>query len=263
MRLISLNIWEGRCGLDVLNFLLEKAAETDVFCLQEVFRPVTGSGVSRQTSSGDLSVDAFADIASQLTDFKGQFDPAMRGGDSRPGREKEEALRGLAIFHRRDASVLDQGNIFVFGQMNQIVGGVTARNLQYISICDDGKKYLICNFHGLYIGKGKGDTSQRIEQSQNIVSFLKLRRSTYEEEVILCGDFNVHPDTQSMRKLEKFGLRNLNGEYGFPTTRTRLRGTQAMDAPDYILISSGIVVKHFEVMQDAVSDHAPLSLVFS
>lgn len=262
MKLISLNVWAGHCGLDLLNFLLEQAAETDIFCLQEIFRPAIGSGVCDQTSSCDLSIDAFADIASKLTDFDGQFDAAMRGSDSRPGREQEEALRGLAMFWRKEISVLDRGNIFVFGEMNQILGGITARNLQYISIRYNDKKFLICNFHGLYTGKGKGDTPQRIEQSQSIVRFLELRRP-YKEQIVLCGDFNVHPNTKSMEILEEFGLRSLNREVGFPTTRTRLRGAKSMDAPDYMLISSGVVAEYFEVMQDTVSDHAALSLVFS
>jgi hypothetical protein len=66
-----------------------------------------------------------------------------------------------------------------------------------------------------------------------------------------------------MRILEEFGLRNLNKEQGFLTTRTHLRCGKAMDAPDYILLSCGIADPTFEIMPDIVSDHAPLSLVFS
>jgi endonuclease/exonuclease/phosphatase family metal-dependent hydrolase len=262
MRLVTLNIWEGRCGRDVVDFLSEESKRTDVLCLQEVFRPVSSTDVSAKISSGDLAIDAFGDLKSKLAGFEGRFDAAMQGEDSPPWRAQEQALRGLAIFHRKQANAVDGGNIFVFGDMNQPRDGIAARNLQYVRICNGNKQFLICNFHGLHIPGCKGDSVHRIKQSQNIIRFLARRRQR-GEKVILCGDFNVHPNTEAMQMLEASGLRNPNRKLHFKSTRTRLRGTKPMDAPDYVLISSGIVAQKFEIMPAVVSDHAPLSLVFS
>jgi exonuclease III len=216
MRLITLNIWEGRCGRDTVAFLSKESANTDLFCLQEVFRPASSTGVPPKISIGDLAIDAFGDLTSKLAQFVGRFDPAMEGMDSRPWRSQEQALRGLALFHRKRTKVVDAGNIFVFGDMNQGRDGIGARNLQYVSIYEGNKQFLICNFHGLHTIAGKGDSIHRTEQSQNIITFLDGRRRQRREEVILCGDFNVHPNTEAMEMLEAFGLRNLNRELGFP-----------------------------------------------
>jgi endonuclease/exonuclease/phosphatase (EEP) superfamily protein YafD len=58
----------------------------------------------------------------------------------------------------------------------------------------------VVNFHGLWNGKGKTDTPDRIAQSQNILRFLE----GVDGEIILCGDFNLLPDTESLRMFEDF-----------------------------------------------------------
>ncbi len=58
----------------------------------------------------------------------------------------------------------------------------------------------VVNFHGLWNGKGKTDTPDRIAQSQNILRFLE----GVDGEIILCGDFNLLPDTESLRMFEAF-----------------------------------------------------------
>ncbi len=263
MRLITLNIWEGRRGPDVVRFLWKASANTDIFCLQEVFRPVASTELPAKTLSHDLAIDAFEDLRSTLGTFKGQFDAAMQGPDSREGRGGELALRGLALFHRRSANVVDAGRLFVFGEkIGDICDGIAARNMQYVSIREGERQFLICNFHGLHIPDNKRDSIHRTKQSQNIITFLEGRKQR-REEVILCGDFNLDSNTVAIQMLEAFGLRNLNREVGFPPTRTCLRGSKPSDAPDYVLVSRGLVAESLEIMSAVVSDHAPLSLVFS
>ncbi|MBP8994985.1 MAG: hypothetical protein KBG30_14410 [Bacteroidales bacterium] len=77
---------------------------------------------------------------------------------------------------------------------------------------------------------------------------------------ILCGDFNVAPDTKSMEILET-SMNNLVKEYKVTTTRSHLY-TKEHKFADYILVSPEIKVKKFEVIQDVVSDHLPLMLEF-
>ena len=38
MKLINLNIWGGKIHDKVLEFIKTKASETDIFCLQEIFK---------------------------------------------------------------------------------------------------------------------------------------------------------------------------------------------------------------------------------
>ena len=77
----------------------------------------------------------------------------------------------------------------------------------------------------------------------------------------MSGDFNLLPDTQSIKKLENFGLRNLVKEYNITSTRTSFY-TKSEKFADYAFVSSEIAVKDFKVLPDEVSDHSPLYLEF-
>jgi endonuclease/exonuclease/phosphatase family metal-dependent hydrolase len=74
---------------------------------------------------------------------------------------------------------------------------------------------------------------------------------------VLCGDFNLLPESESLLMLEQYGLRNLIREFGITSTRTSLYPKEGRFA-DYAFISEGIQLKSFEVLPDEVSDHAPL-----
>ncbi len=74
---------------------------------------------------------------------------------------------------------------------------------------------------------------------------------------MLCGDFNLLPDSESLLMVERIGLRNLIREYGITSTRTSLYPKDGRYA-DYAFISEGIQLKSFKVLPDEVSDHAPL-----
>ena len=73
------------------------------------------------------------------------------------------------------------------------------------------------------------------------------------------GDFNLLPETQSIKKLESIGLRNLIKEYGVTSTRTA-HYTKLEKYADYMFVSRDIEVADFKVLPDAVSDHSPLYL---
>lgn len=78
---------------------------------------------------------------------------------------------------------------------------------------------------------------------------------------ILCGDFNLRPDTESMNIIEQ-GMNNLIKINNISSTRTRYYKKEEKFA-DYILTSPDIVVNEFAVLSDEVSDHAPLYLDFN
>lgn len=78
---------------------------------------------------------------------------------------------------------------------------------------------------------------------------------------ILCGDFNLRPDTESIQILEK-GMNNLILLHRINSTRTNLY-TKEEKFSDYIFISYDIKTLSFEIYNEIVSDHAPLSLIFS
>jgi endonuclease/exonuclease/phosphatase family metal-dependent hydrolase len=117
--------------------------------------------------------------------------------------------------------------------------------------------YSILNVHGLWTGQGKRDTQERIYQSQRIRHFM----DTINTPKILCGDFNLRPDTESMHIIEQ-GMINLITLNKVRSTRTRFYKKEEKYA-DYILTSPEITVNQFTVLNDEVSDHAPLYLDFN
>jgi endonuclease/exonuclease/phosphatase family metal-dependent hydrolase len=135
--------------------------------------------------------------------------------------------------------------------------GLHARNLQFATVDGPAGPLSVVNFHGLWNGLGKGDSDERIAQSRRIIDFLRGRR----EPLVLCGDFNLLPETESLRMLESAGLRNLVAEFGVRSTRTSLYRRPERFA-DYVFVSDGIDVGDFRVLPDEVSDHAPLLLEF-
>jgi endonuclease/exonuclease/phosphatase family metal-dependent hydrolase len=165
---------------------------------------------------------------------------------------------GLAMFIKDDIEIIEEGEIFVYkhrGYVSDEDMADHARNIQFVSLKSDLGLLTVINFHGLWNGKGKGDSDDRLLQSDNILSFLKTRT----EPVILAGDFNLAPDTESIKKLEAFGLRNLIREYGVTSTRTSHYSKPERYA-DYIFLSNGLNIKNFSVLPDEVSDHVPLAL---
>ena len=84
---------------------------------------------------------------------------------------------------------------------------------------------------------------------------------TLSNPYVMSGDFNLLPDTQSIKKLEDFGLRNLIKEHNITSTRTSLY-PKAEKFADYTLTSKKIIIEDFKVLTDEVSDHSPLYLEF-
>lgn len=117
----------------------------------------------------------------------------------------------------------------------------------------------IMNAHGIAQPGDKLDNPKRIEQSQAFVDYM----STMEGPKIVGGDFNLLPETESVRMFEKNGYRDLVKEYGIKTTRNHLAWDMYPDKQffaDYVFVSPDVKVKSFEVPDIEISDHLPLIL---
>ena len=254
MRIISLNTWGGRAGKEGLLAFFRKYAETtDIFCLQEIWSAPHEHLEGRL--AGGLAINnpqimlyGLQEISAVLPNHTTFFRPHF--GDN----------FGLLMLVRKNLAVVEEGEVFVYkhkGYMPEGDIGNHARNIQYVTIKTKSGPITVINFHGLWTGvgagKGKKDSSERLEQSANIVEFTKKIRNP----LVLCGDFNLLPDTESLRKFENAGLRNLIREFGVTSTRTSFY-TKPQKFADYAFISGRVPLKNFKVLPDEVSDHAPL-----
>lgn len=253
MKLISLNTWGGRAGKDKLLAFFASYKDVDVFCLQEIwsapYEHLEGH------SAGGLSVDhsnimvyGMQEISALLDSHRAYFKPHHLDN------------YGLMILVKKDLDVISEGDVFVYKDRGHIFEGDVgfhARNVQFATIATKNGNRSILNFHGLWNGGGKGDSEDRLLQSDRIIQFMKTLSNPY----VMCGDFNLLPDTQSIKKLEDFDLRNLIKEHSVTSTRTSFY-TKAEKFADYALISKEIIIKDFKVLTDEVSDHSPLYLEF-
>ncbi len=250
MKIISLNTWGGRGGRENLLKFIEKYHETDIFCFQEMWNG--GEHVGEITAGGvplkNISYRLLTDIGAILTTHDVYFRPHY--GD----------WYGLAIFIKKDFKVIDEGDMYVYkekGWISDEDNGNHARTIQWITIETPKGLRTVINFHGLWNGRGKGDSEDRILQSDNILTFIKRLSTPY----VLSGDFNLRPDTESLKRFEDFGLRNLIKEYGVTTTRTSLY-TKPEKFADYTFVSNDIKINDFKILPEEVSDHFAMFIEF-
>lgn len=247
MKLITLNTWGGVVYEPLLKFIKERSFDIDIFCFQEVFQNVTNP----RPSLGKVRPNLFSEIQTIIPDFKGYHAPAQ-----------ENDVGGLAIFIKKSFTVNKVDHIVVFKELNSVADEKhenyfsMGRDLQCMEFSYEEKIYSILNFHGMWVAKGKIDTEKRLEQSEKIRKIFDESRGAR----ILCGDFNLRPDTKSVDILSEEN-RNLVKEYDVKSTRSSFYNGKCRFA-DYIFVSPEIKVKDFEVLKNEVSDHFPLMLEF-
>jgi len=254
IKLITLNTWGGRSLYPLMHFLRNKAEDTDIFCLQEVFdtdQTALDAFHQKEYVCGPL----FKKMSDSLPDLKGAFACFKDNPHD----------MSLALFVREKLATKTILDFLIYQQTSSQEKGnwtLSSRKLQYVTLTNVSGNYTIVNFHGLWTGGSKTDTPERIEQSRTVKKFL----DSIDGSKILCGDFNLLPDTESMHILER-GMRNLVREAGIVSTRTSLyrhyNNPNVPNFADYILVSPEIHVQRFEVLPDLVSDHSPLLLEFS
>jgi endonuclease/exonuclease/phosphatase family metal-dependent hydrolase len=242
MKLITLNIWGGYLRNPLLRFIHDHR-DVDLFCLQELYdnahRPLTDTKT-------ELSLNIFSDLSKLLPNHQAIFRPAVNN------------VYGLGAFVKKSIDIIDEGEITIHEKQHYPGVGLNHdRNLQWLMCCHDKKKFSVLNVHGLWNGQGKKDTPERLMQSQRIRHLM----DTINYPKILCGDFNLRPETQSMHLLNT-GMVNLITTHGIRSTRTRFY-TKEEPFADYILTSPEIDVNDFSVLPDEVSDHAALFLDFN
>lgn len=241
MKIISLNTWSGVVYEPLIDFFATYK-DVDMFCLQEVYRDAQEKE-DQPHPTLDMKYDLFERIESVLKgSHVGYFRPAYLD------------YYGLAMFVKNDLPIKEEGDVVMFENPTPAARGMHSRNFQYIRTALNDDPIVVVNVHGLWNGKGKTDTADRLAQSHKIREFIRGRG----EQVVVMGDFNLNPDTQSLAILED-GMRNLIKEYGVTSTRTSHYPKEGKFA-DYALVSPGIKVKDFKVLPEEVSDHAALYL---
>jgi exonuclease III len=257
MKLMSLNIWGGTAGHEKLFNFFKKHQDVDVFCLQEVWeggRYLIGTSIAggaRKDGVIDEAImfEGVTKISEILGDHAKYYRPIFRGH------------YGLLLLVKKNIEVLEEGEDYIYkeeGYIHPEQLADHARNIHWVRLETPQGPRLIAHVHGLWNGKGKSDSEDRLLQSNRIIAALKK----HTDPTVLCGDFNLMPETESVKKIEGAGFRNLITENGITSTRTSYYPKPEKFA-DYMFVDKGITVNEFKILPDEVSDHAPLYLDFT
>ena len=263
---LSLNVWGGRVHGPLLDYLA--TTDADVVCLQEVTRTPGRGHDWLDYRDGDVVLpqrtNLFDEIAAALPGHDGLFMPAARGV-LHDGDVAVPSEFGLATFWRKSLSLIGQAQGFVHGAFLADRWGdhPRARNAHVIRLHDHAAGFTatIAQIHGLRDPAGKEDTPARLAQA---AALAKLIRSVWPggERLVVCGDFNVLPESRTFAVLRELGLRDLVTSRGFTDTRTSLYAKSGRFA-DYLLVNERVSVTSFDVVAEPeVSDHRPLLLAF-
>ena len=240
MKLIQANIWGGRLDKQLNRFFREQ--NPDIICLQEAVdaqgdgaMSITITKLTKDTSYNHVffsPVFSF-NLMQKVADF-GNAIVSTKAPD-----EKHTVFTGLEYKQNFDFDS-DSGNI---------------RNLQHAAYTYNGKKLHILNHHGHHIDQHKNGDAETMRQCSLIADYIKK----LDGAVILTGDFNLAPHSESLEIINKI-LTNLSVSHRLKTTRNQL--TYKTEVCDYIFVNELVEVKNFTASDELIADHKALILDF-
>lgn len=237
MRIIFFNIWHGSIWKELKEFIKKQSDKTDIFCFLEV------------------NPDLQNELQRILTDFSPIYKKGIKVN------YLNGIIEGRAIFVKKELKIEEQGTLSLYRTTPIDAGG-----LVYVKLKIDKENLLVCAVHGKARPGTKIDTPIRIKQSEKILDFC----TKYSCPKIIGGDFNLNPDTKSIKMFEESGYRNLIKESNIKSTRNNVSWSNFSKDPDfvkqyfadYVFVSPEVKVESFEVPYNEVSDHLPLILDF-
>jgi len=243
IKFVTLNIWKGGMLFDnILSFI--KKEVPDVVVMQEV--------LNGKDSRLEKQFRTFGVFKEELGYPYSVFSPAFLNTSS-IGKIEE----GNAIFSRfpiiQDKVTFFDKQYGEFNSENSKHFELIPAILQHAIISVTNAKLNVFNIHGIWGLNGK-DNETRLKMSKIIVD--KIRD---KQNVILAGDFNVKPNTQTIKNIEKH-LKNVFKDELSTTFNTKRKGKGGYSGSvvDGIFVGSDIKVLDHYCSRVDVSDHLPL-----
>lgn len=264
IKLISLNIALFEANNHKVESFLQKE-KPDIVCLQEVTRIVDESAhgdfisidtINRATRAlpysfyapnwimKDFNMKDFHGYENFNMDFKGFLELGNYCKSRFP------IYKGQCVFLQ---------NHYTYATDWTSWGEHESRSVQINDlIADNGKKLRVINYHGIWSRNKMGNEKTKAA-CEKICEL--AQQVTYP--VIICGDFNLFPDTPSIEVLNKQFV-SLVDTYNVASTRpaTNELNSSKRNVVDYIFIKGKITPVDFKVIENDVSDHLPLVLDF-
>ncbi|GAA4975751.1 endonuclease/exonuclease/phosphatase family protein [Actinoplanes utahensis] len=262
MRIASVNAWGGAMCDELLAWL--PGSKADVVCLQEVTRTPGLTGWTRFADGERVlpqRADLLADVRGALPRHQAVFVAADSGPVSDGDGARHRQDFGLATLVAENLPVAGVESAFVHGEFaDHDEWTVTDRPRVALAVRTvdraAGRAVWVVQVHGLRDPRGKGDTPARREQAERLAALVGRIRGP-RDLVVLCGDFNLLPDSETFGVLAGAGLTDL---VGAADTRTS-RYPKPVRHASYLLVSDVAAVSGFEILAvPEVSDHRALIL---
>ncbi|MEL6983479.1 MAG: endonuclease/exonuclease/phosphatase family protein [Actinomycetota bacterium] len=262
MRVISLNAWGGAMFEPLSAWL--RTCDADVLCLQEVTHTPGLHGWTR-FEDGERTLpqraNLFDDVAAALPDHHGVFVASDAGPvwDERGARHHQDF--GLALFVHNRFPIIGQHAAFVHGAFvdhDEWAIEQRPRVAQAVRLVDRaaGRTVAVVHLHGLRDPAGKADTPDRRRQAERLAAVVDTIREP-DDVVVVAGDLNLLPDSETFDVLGAHGLVDL---VGAADTRTS-RYAKPVRHASYLLVSDPGLVQSFDIpARPEVSDHRYLVL---
>lgn len=240
MKLVQLNAWGGRLEHQLADLLTAEAA--DLICLQEIISTKGDAALAITLEELQAKLGLGHSFMSPVMSFNLMNNTAAFGN----------AILSEYRFEHHETifTNLQYQADFDFDSYDYNI-----RNLQHVQVTIGGKKLNVLNHHGHHVRQHKNGDEQTLRQMAQIAAYL----DTLAGPVILAGDFNLAPHSQSL-ELINTKLRNLSLEYALTTTRTSL--TSKTEVCDYIFVSDAVSVTNFRTSKLVASNHQALILDF-
>jgi endonuclease/exonuclease/phosphatase family metal-dependent hydrolase len=242
MKIIQLNIWGGKLGQQIIDFL--QTEKPDIVCMQEVNDLPGRSGYKFFATLDEIKTEGGLGEAFMAPTYTSRYMERELGYGNAilstyPISSTKTIFTNGAFKHNFDVTK-NSGNI---------------RNLQVATVDTPGGKLNILNHHGYHIPYTKAGNDETLRQMRIIAETI----DTLTGPTILCGDFNLSPDSQSIGLIND-KLTNLSIVYKLRRTYSQLSVVEAVC--DYIFVNDAIKVRNFQMSDELVSDHKALILEF-
>lgn len=239
MKLLQLNAWSLRLEPAVVQLLDRE--DPDIVCLQEVV----------STESGRKMLGCIQEVLALHEFDYYYFSPLVRFNYMH-----HKAERGNMILSKHPIAFAHE--FWTAGEFQEDftkdISYDAARNVVHCQIDTPAGLLHVLTTHGYHIAEHKRGDEHTLAACRQTVEYIE----TLEGPVVLTGDFNLVPNSESMQILNT-KLRNLTLEHKVGTTRNHL--TAKTEPCDYIL-TRDIEFENFAVLDDVVSDHLALTLQF-
>ncbi|WP_309223397.1 endonuclease/exonuclease/phosphatase family protein [Micromonospora sp. CP22] len=257
-----MNTWGGALFDELVAWL--PRSQADIVCLQEVTRTAGLTGWTR-FEDAHRSLPQRADLLDDVRGTLPRHQAIFVASDSGPVYDGTGARHqqdfGLATLVGEHFPVVGVDSAFVHGQfVDHVEWTVEDRPRVALAVRTVdravGRSVWVVQVHGLRDPAGKTDTPVRRRQAERLAELVCRVRGPHDL-VVVCGDFNLLPESETFGVLAEVGLVDLVGAADTRTSHYR----KAVRHASYLLVSDVAAVKRFEILAEPeVSDHRALIL---